>query len=46
MNQEWIPQWKEEVGEGLIMLPGNTSTSKNLDVALDFSKCNTEFSEN
>jgi len=40
MKKEWITGWREEIGKKRINLPGgSTSTSKNLDVALGFSKC-------
>jgi len=37
MNNEWIDGWREKVGEYFICIPGCTSTSKNLEVALGFS---------
>ena len=40
MNNEWINGWREAVGKkwpGYICIPGCTSTSKNLEVALGFS---------
>ena len=37
MNNEWIDGWREKVGEGVLCVPGCTSTSKNLDIALGFS---------
>jgi len=37
MNNEWIDGWREKVGEDIICIPGCTSTSKNLEVALGFS---------
>jgi len=36
MNNEWIDGWREKVGKP-IKVPGCTSTSKNLEVALGFS---------
>jgi len=42
MEDEWIYDWKEEIGE-LLNLHGITSASKNMDVALNFSKCSTNF---
>jgi len=53
MNKEWIEDWREEVGlkkynGGMKYIPlhGSTSTSKNLDVALGFSKCDQVFEAN
>ena len=43
MNKGWIKDWKKKVGKKPIRLHGSTSTSKNLDVALTFSKCKTDF---
>lgn len=44
MDSDWIEGWREEVGEVFINLHSSTSTSKNLEVALDFSKCHTDYS--
>jgi len=44
MNNEWIEDWKKEVGNEQ-KLHGSTSTSKNLDVALGFSQCATDYSD-
>ena len=53
MNKEWITGWREEVGKKdedgnmkYFSLHGSTSTSKNMEVALGFSKCHTDFSAN
>ena len=47
MNTEWVEDWRKEVGKidnhGITHLPGCTSTSKNLDIALGFSKCHTDY---
>ena len=43
MNNEWINGWREKVGGEQIKVPGCTSTSKNLEVALGFSKCHTKY---
>ncbi len=43
MNNEWIDGCREKVGLWFINIPGCTSTSKNLDVALGFSKCDTDY---
>ena len=44
MNKEWIVDWKKKIKEGKFLLRGITSTSKSLDVALNFSKCHSEYS--
>ena len=46
MNKEWIEDWRQVIGHQMINLHGNTSTSKNLDVALGFSKCHNNHEEN
>jgi len=43
MNNEWIDGWRKKVGKEYINIPGCTSTSKNLEVALGFSKCHTKY---
>ena len=46
MQKEWINPWRKVVGEEYISLPGgSTSTSQNLDVALGFSKCHTDYTD-
>ena len=46
MQKEWINPWRKVVGEKYINLPGgSTSTSQNLDVALGFSKCHTDYTD-
>ena len=46
MQKEWINPWRKVVGEDAIRLPGgSTSTSQNLDVALGFSKCHTDYTD-
>jgi len=42
MNLEWIEDWRMEVGKER-KLHGCSSTSKNLDVALGFSQCDTKY---
>ena len=37
MQKAWIKDWAKKVGKDWFYLPGCTSTSKNLDVALGFS---------
>ena len=46
MNKEWITGWKEEVGKKSIPMHSTTNTSKNMEVALGFSKCHTDYSDN
>ena len=38
MENEWIQNWEKQVGIK-VYLPGTTSTSKNLEIALKFSQC-------
>ena len=46
MQKEWINPWRKVVGEEYINLPGGSiSTSQNLDVALCFSKCHTDYTD-
>jgi len=46
MNKEWIKDWVHLSLEGnSIKLTGITSTSKNLEVALDISKCDTKYED-
>ena len=40
MNNEWIEDWRKKEE---LRIPGSTSTSKNLDVALGFSQCKTDY---
>ena len=40
MKKQWVQDWIKRVGEN-IRVPAFTSTTKNLDVSLSFSKCNT-----
>ena len=42
MNKDWIDKWSFNIGNEL-HLQGCTSTSRNLDVALGFSKCDTDY---
>jgi len=37
MENTWIKDWEKKVGKDYISLPGSTSTSKNLEVALEFT---------
>ena len=46
MEKQWIEDWREKVGNGWFRLHGCTSTSKNMEVALGFSKCHTDYSGN
>lgn len=41
MNKDWIIDWKNKIGKDFIKLQGYTNTTKNLDFALEFSKCHT-----
>ena len=43
MNQVWIEDWRKEIGQDYINLKGITNTTKNLDIAMDYSKCHTDF---
>lgn len=43
MNKEWIEDWREV--EKDLMMHGFTSTSKNLDVAMSSSCCDTDYSD-
>ena len=46
MNNEWIEDWRREIGKtgnDTTCLNGQTSTTKNLDVALNYSKCHTDY---
>ena len=45
MQKEWINPWRKEVGGGISLPGGSTSTSQNLDVALGFSKCHTDYTD-
>ena len=40
MNNEWIEDWRKKEE---LLIPGCTSTSKNLDVALGFSQCKKDY---
>ena len=40
MKNEWIEDWRKKEE---LKIPGCTSTSKNLDVALGFSQCKTDY---
>ena len=44
MDKNWIDDWKNEIGND-IHLNGFTSTSKNLDVALELSCCHTNYDD-
>ena len=48
MEKGWMTGWREDAGksgeDSFIHLPGCTSTSKNLDVALGFSGCHKNYS--
>ena len=47
MQKEWLVQWREKVLEDdSVRMHGTTSTSRNLEVALGFSKCTTDYSDN
>ena len=43
MNKDWIDHWRAEVGKKDFPMHGCTSTSKNMEVALGFSQCNTDY---
>ena len=45
MDSEWIEDWRQNI-EQKFYLNGITSTTKNLEVALDFSKCDKSYGEN
>ena len=42
MQKQWIEDWREQIGNN-ILLHGTTSTSRNLEVALDYSKCDKKY---
>ena len=45
MEKQWIQDWIDDIGKE-IRLHGTTSTSRNLEVALDYSKCHTKYEDN
>ena len=45
MEKQWIEDWREEIGEGFVHLHGTTSTSRNLELALDYSKCHKKYED-
>lgn len=43
MNTDWIEDWRKQIGKNEIDLHGIMNTSKNLEVALNYTKCHTEY---
>lgn len=41
MNKTWVKDWKRKAGGADIGLHGTTCTSRNLEIALELSKCDT-----
>ena len=49
LNPLWINDWVDKIGltgADYVSLNGNTSTYKNFEVALNFSKCDTDYGNN
>ena len=43
MENQWVEDWREGLGNYDFCLHGTTSTSRNLEVALDYSKCHKKY---
>jgi len=46
MKQTWLKDWKRKAGGADIGLHGTTSVSRNLEIALELSKCDTNKDNN
>jgi len=45
MTQDSINDWSNQIGQEYVHLSGTTNTSKNLEIALEDSKCNRKYED-